>query len=71
MDGTLTKDDIGGLYNNLYDQHYLHDGYDSLINTADQNGYKIVWLTMRSLPLYKLSKKYIRNHTKVNGVLLT
>lgn len=71
MDGTLTKDDIGGLYNNFYDQHYLHDGYYDLIKTADENGYKIVWLTMRSLPLYKLSTNYIKNHTKVNGVLLT
>lgn len=56
MDGTLTKDDIGGLYSNYYDKNYLHDGYHDLIETAYKNGYKIVWLTMRSLPLYKFSK---------------
>lgn len=71
MDGTLTKNDIGGLYSNLYNEHYLHDGYHELIETAYKNGYKIVWLTMRSLPLYKFSKEYIRKHTAVEGVLLT
>lgn len=24
FDGTLTKDDLGGLYNNYYGSHYLH-----------------------------------------------
>jgi phosphatidate phosphatase PAH1 len=70
MDGTLTKDDIGGLMNNLKNKDYLHDGYYDLINTAYQYGYKIVWLTMRSLPLYAFSKEYIRTHTQVHGVLL-
>jgi phosphatidate phosphatase PAH1 len=31
VDGTLTKDDFGGLYNNFYNKDYLHDGYDTLI----------------------------------------
>jgi hypothetical protein len=31
MDGTLTKDDLGGLYSNYYDKHYLHDGYHDLV----------------------------------------
>lgn len=31
VDGTLTKDDIGGLYNNYIGDHYLHDGYSELI----------------------------------------
>lgn len=56
MDGTLTKDDIGGFYSNFQDSDYLHDGYYELIEAATRNGYKIVWLTMRSLPLYKFSK---------------
>lgn len=31
MDGTLTKDDLGGLYNNYHGQNYLHEGYYELI----------------------------------------
>lgn len=71
MDGTLTKDDIGGFYNNFHGSDYLHDGYYELLEAANKNGYKIVWLTMRSLPLYKFSKDYIRKHTKMHGALLT
>lgn len=31
VDGTLTKDDIGGLYNNYLDNSYIHDGYTELV----------------------------------------
>lgn len=27
VDGTLTKNDLGGLYNNYMGNNYLHDGY--------------------------------------------
>lgn len=65
VDGTLTKNDIGGLYNNYYEQNYLHDGYKELVEGVADNGYKIVWMTMRSLPLYNFSKKYISKHINV------
>lgn len=71
MDGTLTKNDIGGFINNYHGEHYLHDGYYDLLEAADKNGYKVVWLTMRSLPLYNFSKEYIKKHTRLHGVLLT
>ena len=48
----------------------MHDGYHELINTLDGNGYKVVWMTMRSLPLYHFSKQYIKDHVKVEGPLL-
>lgn len=31
MDGTLTKDDIGGLFSNFQDEDYLHEGYYDLL----------------------------------------
>jgi phosphatidate phosphatase PAH1 len=71
VDGTLTKNDLGGLFSNFYNKNYLHDGYHELIQKAYENGYKIVWLTMRSMLLYSFSKEYIRNYTTVQGVLLT
>lgn len=36
-----------------------------------QNQYRIVWLTMRSMSIYRNSKDYIFKHTKTDGVLLT
>jgi phosphatidate phosphatase LPIN len=60
MDGTMTKTDIKGLYNNCRGRNYLHDGYQSLMNEFCQKGYRIVWITMRSIALYNFSKKYIQ-----------
>ena len=31
VDGTLTKNDVGGLINNAIDKDYLHEGYAQLI----------------------------------------
>jgi len=59
VDGTLTKSDVGGLISNAVDKDFLHDGYAELIKKIADNGYKIVWITMRSLPMYEFSKKYI------------
>jgi phosphatidate phosphatase PAH1 len=67
----LTKSDIKGLYSNLCDENYLHEGYYELLEKAHNKGYAIVWLTMRSLPLYKFSKNYISKYTRLQGPLLT
>lgn len=34
------------------------------------NGYKIVWLTMRSMSMYHFSKKYINKHVNCEGALI-
>lgn len=52
MDGTVTKTDLGGHFHNYLGRDYLHIGYADLVKRLDQMGYKIVWLTMRALPLY-------------------
>ena len=67
----MTKSDIRGLYHNMKNLNYLHEGYYELIDRVEKNGYRIIWLTMRSLPLYKFSKNYIHEHTKIDGILLT
>ena len=59
VDGTLTTNDIGGLASNLINKSYLHEGYSNLMQGIVKNGYHVVWLTMRSLPLYEFSKNYI------------
>jgi phosphatidate phosphatase PAH1 len=49
---------------------YLHHGYHDLVTGIYEHGYMVVWLTMRSLPMYEFSKKYIRDNIKVEGPLL-
>lgn len=52
VDGTVTKNDLGGHFHNFCGNDYLHEGYAELCKKIDKNGYKIVWLTMRAMPLY-------------------
>ncbi len=60
VDGTVTINDIGGHINNFFEKDYLHESYADLAKKIDKNGYKMVWLTMRALPLYNYSKGYLR-----------
>jgi phosphatidate phosphatase PAH1 len=34
MDGTMTKSDLRGLYNNYKNKDYLHEGYFDLLQTV-------------------------------------
>lgn len=70
VDGTVTKNDIGGHLNNFIDRDYLHEGYADLASLINKNGYKIVWLTMRALPLYNYSKNYLRLTVGVDGPIM-
>ena len=60
FDGTATKSDVRGFIHNFKGKDYLHEGYAELLCRADRQGYKVVWLTMRSLPLYSFSKECAR-----------
>ena len=35
VDGTLTKNDIGGLISNSLEKNYLHEGYAELIKAIE------------------------------------
>ena len=70
MDGTATKNDIGGHLHNMMSKDFLHPDYADLMEKIEQHGYKIVWLTMRSLPLYNYSKKYLREHCHINAPIM-
>ena len=70
VDGTATKSDIMGNVNNFFNKEYLHDGYSQLLKKVHLNGYKVVWLTMRSLPLYSFSKNYLREHCGIDAPIL-
>jgi len=70
VDGTVTKNDIGGHLNNMISRDYLHDGYRDLAVNIEKNGYKMVWMTMRALPMYHYSKNYLRKTVGVDGPIL-
>jgi phosphatidate phosphatase LPIN len=70
VDGTVTKNDLGGHLHNFLSKDYLHEGYADLAQKIDKNGYKMVWLTMRALPLYDYSKNYLRETCKIDGPIL-
>ena len=71
VDGTATVSDIGGHIHNMIDRDYLHIGYTDLMMRINENGYKVVWLTMRALPLYDYSKKYLKKMCGINAPILT
>lgn len=70
VDGTLTKSDVQGMYNNYHGRDYLHDNYASCMQAIHGQGYQVVWMTMRSLPMYNMSKEYIRKFVKIDGPLI-
>lgn len=66
----MTKTDITGLLSNYRQVRYIHDGYDLFIKELFDKGYKIVWITMRSIALYNFSKNYIEKEVGCFGALL-
>ena len=70
IDGTMTKQDEGGLARNLCDIEFLHDDFTEFIFKINKNGYKLVWTTMRSLPLYKCTKRYLKTFAPVDAPLI-
>jgi phosphatidate phosphatase PAH1 len=54
----------------MVNKDYLHPGYSDLAKKIDKNGYKMVWLTMRSLPLYEYSKNYLRETCGIDAPIM-
>lgn len=59
IDGTITKSDILGHLFNLFGKDYTHDSIGSLYNTIVSRGYKIVYISSRSLSFMKSTKKLL------------
>ena len=66
----MTLDEIGGLINNYLQRDYSHEGYNDLVKKIEANGYKMIWLTMRTISMYKMTKDYLNNIVGVKGPLL-
>ncbi len=54
----------------MINKDYLHPGYADLLKRLEKNGYKTVWLTMRSLPLYQYSKGYLRQKCGIDAPIM-
>lgn len=60
VDGTVTKSDIGGhLLPRLGISDWAHDGIASLYSNIHKNGYKILYLSSRSIGLTGDTRAYL------------
>jgi hypothetical protein len=48
----------------------VHLGYAELIKKLYERGIVMIWVTMRSLPFYKMSKEYLDKYLGVSGIML-
>jgi len=66
----LTVNDLAGLLGGVFDYNAVHPGYSDLMQKLYEKGVFLIWVTMRSLPFYTMSKTYIQKYLGVNGVML-
>lgn len=60
IDGTITKSDVRGHLFNLVGKDWTHSGIAPLYSKIVKNGYKIVYLTSRSLVQSYSTKNYLK-----------
>ncbi|ADM11013.1 plasmid maintenance protein [Encephalitozoon intestinalis ATCC 50506] len=61
IDGTITKSDVWGHLYGMIGKDWTHHGVASLYTKIVRNGYKIVYLTARSLGQSFSTKSYLKN----------
>jgi hypothetical protein len=70
FDGTLTVNDFAGLMGGIFDYDAVHIGYPELMRKLYEKGIFLIWVTMRSLPFYNMSKGYIQKYLGIDGIML-
>jgi phosphatidate phosphatase PAH1 len=70
FDGTLTVNDLEGLLGGVVDFNAVHPGYSELMKKLYERGVVLIWVTMRSLPFYRMSKEYLDKYLGVRGIML-
>ncbi len=48
----------------------VHPGYSELMKKLYERGVVLIWVTMRSLPFYRMSKEYLDKYLGVRGIML-
>lgn len=59
IDGTITKSDVWGLISGYIGTDWTHTGVAPLFSKISENGYKIVYLSARSLGQSYITKEYL------------
>ncbi|KAL0478937.1 nuclear elongation and deformation protein [Acrasis kona] len=67
IDGTITKSDIRGILCNIIGVDYTHDGIVSLFNNIHNKGYRIIYMTARSIDMFNATKQYIERINQNNS----
>lgn len=67
IDGTITKSDGWGYIYTFFGWDYSHEGVSSVISKISENGYKIVFLTARSLSDFSIIKNYLKHVEEKDG----
>ena len=62
--------DLEGLVGGVVDFDAVHPGYSELMKKLYERGVVLIWVTMRSLPFYNISKKYLEKYLGVRGIML-
>ncbi|SCU72709.1 lipin, putative [Trypanosoma equiperdum] len=69
VDGTITKSDVLGHIMPLIGRDWTHPGICSLYSQIQKNGYRLVYLTARSVSQISMTRKFLWN-IQQNGVSL-
>jgi phosphatidate phosphatase LPIN len=66
IDGTITKSDKRGMLMAQLGYDYTHIGVSKLYNRLTDHGYKMIYLTARSIEQHSLTKLYIESINQEN-----
>lgn len=69
VDGTVTKSDLLGHFLPLLGKQWYQRGVSKLYDRISQNGYKILYITMRPVGYYNVTKKQLTS-VKIDGTNL-
>jgi len=61
VDGTITRSDVLGHIMPIVGKDWSHEGIVELFNNIERNGYKIIYLTARSIYQTFATKNYLQN----------
>jgi len=59
VDGTITKSDVIGQIMPLIGRDWTHEGVANLLNSIENNGYTIVYLTARAMSVSNITKGFL------------
>ena len=59
VDGTISKTDARGQFLHHFKVDWTHEGVVNLFDRVHSNGYRVIYLTARSLGMAKRTRKYL------------